>query len=178
MGSLSFLSGRGSSFWCSLLSQRNEMKNYLLLLAVVATYVSAEPQFPFGLTPGFPLPLIFNSPPVYYHKVAGDQEKGLEKTPDFYHKIEGEEFGEEGLHPDHCYPTLQLTGQACLVAATMRPHVDIATAQTNTGATETAIGNTTNARTKRRVVLRKRCWLPPTSTGAAMGRASSLWTAS
>merc|ERR1712037_680465 len=73
---------------------------------------------------------------------------------------------------DHCYPTLQLTGQACLVAATTRPPADIATAQTNIGATETVIGNTTNARTKRRVVLRKRCWPPPTSTGAAMGRAS------
>ena len=73
-----------------------------LMLAVVATYVSAEPQFPFGLTPGFPLPLIYNSPPVYYHKVEGDQEKGLEKTPDFYHKVEGEELKERSLEKAVC----------------------------------------------------------------------------
>jgi len=78
------------------------MKNYLLMLAVVATYVSAEPQFPFGLTPGFPLPLIYNSPPVYYHKVEGGQEKGLEKTPDFYHKVEGEELKERSLEKAVC----------------------------------------------------------------------------
>ena len=174
------------------------------MLAVVATYVSAEPQFPFGLTPGFPLPLIYNSPPVYYHKVEGDQEKGLEKTPDFYHKIEGEELKGRSLEKKGCrnnegslvpcahaavepshevgvtprpllpYLAVDWTGirpnptvswhmilflyflflfvcflfEACLVAATMRPHADIATAQTNTGATETVIGNTTNARTK------------------------------
>ena len=47
-----------------------------MTLAVVATYVSAEAQFPFALTPGFPLPLIYNSPPVHYQKVKGD-EKGL-----------------------------------------------------------------------------------------------------
>ena len=50
------------------------------MLTVVATYVSTEAQFPFVLTPGFPLPLIYNSPPVYYHKVEGDQEKSFEKT--------------------------------------------------------------------------------------------------
>merc|ERR1712112_708327 len=54
------------------------------------------------------------------------------------------------------YPTVQLK-KVYLVVVTMKTHVESVTAPTSTGATETAIGSTKSAPTKRRMVLRKRC---------------------